>query len=174
MTTSSKISLHLNMEDNQSSFIIRPSVMNNLACSFGDRDNSTGLQALYDLLFHEQHKLRARCRGRLSPRCWCNRRCYCRSRSNLWCRCGGPQLLRDSFGYLSPDRKVVSQFAIKRIAPKMQTVACVDQLHVYAHSIATLLHAAFQDMGYAQLLGDLRQVFRRAFVMLRGSARDYL
>jgi hypothetical protein len=112
--------------------------------------------------------------GRLSLRRWCNRRCYCRSRSKCWCRCGGPQLLRDSFGYLSPDRKVVSQFAIKRIGPKMQIVDCVDQLHVHPHRVGVLLHASFQDVGHAQLLGDLRRDLRRAFVMLRGSARDYL
>ena len=32
----------------------------------------------------------------------------------------------------------------------------------------------FQDVGHAKLLGDLGKVFRRTFVMLRGSARDHL
>src|SRR6266581_1754559 len=31
-----------------------------------------------------------------------------------------------------------------------------------------------RDVGNAKLLADLGQVFRRTFVMLRGSARDYL
>ena len=49
-----------------------------------------------------------------------------------------------------------------------------NQLHVYAHRVSTFLHAAFQNVGNAKLFGDLRQIFRGAFIMLRGCTRDYL
>ena len=84
------------------------------------------------------------------------------------------QLVGDGFGHLTLDRKDVGQFAIKGIGPKMGIIGCFDQLHVHAHGVAALLHASFQDVGDAKLPGDLGQVFRRAFVMLRGSARDHL
>ena len=56
----------------------------------------------------------------------------------------------------------------------MGVIGRFDQLHVHAHDLAALLHASFQDVGDAELLCDLGQVVRRAFVMLRGSPRDYL
>jgi len=56
----------------------------------------------------------------------------------------------------------------------MRIVSGFDQLHVHTHSVAAPLHTSFQDVSNPQLLADLGQVFRRAFVMLRGSARDYL
>ena len=56
----------------------------------------------------------------------------------------------------------------------MGIIGCFDQLHVHAHGVAALLHASFQDVGDAKLPGDLGQIFRRAFVMLRGCARDHL
>ena len=85
-----------------------------------------------------------------------------------------PQLIGDGFGHLTLDRKDVGQFAIKGIGPKMRIVGRFDQLHVHAHGVAALLHASFQDVGDAKLPGDLRQIFRRAFVMLRRCARDDL
>ena len=82
------------------------------------------------------------------------------------------QLVGDGFGDLTLDRKDVGQFAIKGLGPKMGIISCFDQLHVHPHRITALLHAAFQNVGDAKLPGDLRQIFRRAFIMLRGSARD--
>ena len=82
------------------------------------------------------------------------------------------QLVGDGFGHLTFDRKDVRQLAIKRIGPEMGIIRRFDQLHVHAHGIAALLHAAFQDVSYAKLPGDLRQVFRRALVMLRRCTRD--
>src|SRR6266566_5617045 len=41
-----------------------------------------------------------------------------------------------------------------------QPIRRIDQLHIYAHGVGTLLHAAFQDVSYAKLLADLGQVFR--------------
>ena len=84
------------------------------------------------------------------------------------------QLLCDRFSDFTLHRKNVDQFAIKGIGPKMRIIRCLDQLHVHAHGVAALLHAAFQDMRYAELPGDLGQILRRAFVMLRRGARDHL
>ena len=84
------------------------------------------------------------------------------------------QLVGDSFGDLTLDRKNVGQFAIKAIGPKMGITSCFDQLHVHAHGITVLLHASFQDVSDAQLPRDLGQVFRRALVMLGRCARDDL
>src|SRR5207302_9921455 len=56
----------------------------------------------------------------------------------------------------------------------MGIVGDFDQLYVHTHSVAAHLHTSFQDVSNAKLLADLGQVFRRTFVMLRGSARDYL
>ena len=63
----------------------------------------------------------------------------------------GLQLVSDRFRHLTLDRKDVGQFAIKGISPKMRIIGCFDQLHVHPHLVATLLHAAFQDVGDAKL-----------------------
>ena len=99
------------------------------------------------------------CRGFL------NRRLF--SRGNV-----GLKLVRNSFGHLTLDRKDVRQFTIKGIGPKMGIVSCFDQLHIHAHRITAFLHATFQNVSHAKLPGNLRQIFRRAFVMLCGSTRD--
>jgi phospholipid/cholesterol/gamma-HCH transport system permease protein len=54
---------------------------------------------------------------------------------------------------------VISQAAVTRLASLKR-----------GPIVAALLHAAFQDVRDAKLPGDLRQVFRRAFVMLAGLA----
>jgi hypothetical protein len=56
---------------------------------------------------------------------------------------------------------VISQAAVTRLASLKR-----------GPIVVALLHAAFQDVRDAKLPGDLRQVFRRAFVMLRACARD--
>jgi hypothetical protein len=58
-------------------------------------------------------------------------------------------------------RAVISQAAVTRLASLKR-----------GPIVVALLHAAFQDVRDAKLPGDLRQVFRRAFVMLRACARD--
>ena len=83
------------------------------------------------------------------------------------------QLVGDSFGDLTLDRKNVSQFAIKAIGPNVGIIGCFDQLHRHVHGITLLLHASFQDVGDAKLAGDLGQVFRRALITLSRCARDY-
>jgi len=54
----------------------------------------------------------------------------------------------------------------QRYRPKAGIIGRFNQLYVHAHGVAALLHASFQDVGDAKLPGDLRQIFRRAFVML--------
>ena len=51
-------------------------------------------------------------------------------------------------------------------------MAAQDQLHIDMHGISRPLHAAFEQVGYAELLADLPQVVGRAFVFLGGSPRD--
>src|SRR4029077_11885065 len=84
------------------------------------------------------------------------------------------QLIGDGFGYFTLHRKDVGELAIEGIGPQMGIVSGFDQLHVHTPSVAAPLHTSFQDVSNPKLLADLGQVFRRTFVMLRGSARDYL
>ena len=56
----------------------------------------------------------------------------------------------------------------------MGIIVRLNQLNIYAHSIATLLDTSFQDVGNAELSRDLRQIFRGAFVMLCRCTRDHL
>src|SRR5262249_57464181 len=76
------------------------------------------------------------------------------------------QLIGDSFGNFTLHRKDVGQFAIEGIGPKVRVIGRFDQLNVDTHRVATSLHAAFKDVGNAELSGDLGQVLRRAFVVL--------
>ena len=65
------------------------------------------------------------------------------------------QLVGDSFGDVTLDRKDVGQFPIKCVGPNMRIGGGIDQLHVHAHGVAAPLHAAFQYMGDAKLPGDV-------------------
>ena len=66
------------------------------------------------------------------------------------------QLVGDGFRNFALNRKDVGQLAIKRIGPEMGIIICFDQLYIHAYGVATLLHAAFQNVGDAKLPGDLR------------------
>src|SRR5207249_10979167 len=81
---------------------------------------------------------------------------------------------RDFLRKLTLNRKDVGQYAIKCVGPNMRIAGSVEKLHVDAHSIATPLHAALQDMSDSKLPGDYPQIFWRTFVMLSGCARDHL
>src|SRR4030095_8103023 len=52
--------------------------------------------------------------------------------------------------------------------------AAIATLVVMQSTLGATLHTSFQDVSNPKLLANLGQVFRRTFVMLRGSARDYL
>ena len=56
----------------------------------------------------------------------------------------------------------------------MRLVRRIDQLNTYAHLFRHSLHRSFQNMCHAELLTDLRYVFRRTLVTLRRCARDHL
>ena len=56
----------------------------------------------------------------------------------------------------------------------MGLVGGLDELHIHAHGVTALLHCSFQDVGDAELPGNLRQISRCTFVMLRRCARDHL
>ena len=52
----------------------------------------------------------------------------------------------------------------------MGVVQRVDQLHINPHVIGRFLDATFENICHPKLLGNLAQIVRRAFVLLRGSA----
>jgi len=52
------------------------------------------------------------------------------------------------------------QSTLSSLSLLRQLIRRIDQLHICAHGVSTLLHAAFQDVSYAKLLADLGQVFR--------------
>src|SRR6266404_4145702 len=54
----------------------------------------------------------------------------------------------------------------------MRVAVRLNELNVDVHAVARLLHAAFENVRNTQLARNLRQIFRRAFVMRRRSARD--
>src|SRR5438128_11153541 len=49
-----------------------------------------------------------------------------------------------------------------------------EQLNVYAHSVSSSLHTAFQHGGHAKFAGHCLQVFWRAFVFCCRFSRDNL
>src|SRR4029434_6616766 len=94
------------------------------------------------------------------------------------CRFGGDDLLFlagelrsqrlcDSSGDLTLHTKDVSQLPIVGLSPEVGIALRVKQLNIDPHLIAHALHAAFKNVPHAKLLCDLRQVVRRALVMLR-------
>ena len=56
----------------------------------------------------------------------------------------------------------------------MGIIGCFDELHVHAHNVAALLNPSLQDVRNTKLPGNLRHVFRRTFIMLRGCPRNDL
>src|SRR5438046_4856885 len=56
----------------------------------------------------------------------------------------------------------------------MRVDARVEQLHIYSHFVSSLLHAAFEHTGHAELASYCLQVFRRAFVFGCRFSRDNL
>ncbi len=101
---------------------------------------------------------------------------FSRSRSNcalLRSAQFGLQSVRDGFCDFALDGKNVGYFPIERVRPEVSVSRSFDQLHINSHLIGRTLYAAFQNIRDAQLLGDLKQVIRRAFETLRGGARNY-
>ena len=49
----------------------------------------------------------------------------------------------------------------------------IDQLNIDTNLVGNSLDAAFQNVGDAELLCDLRKIFRRALEMLRRGARNH-
>ena len=61
----------------------------------------------------------------------------------------------------------------RRFPPKDAHRSRVDELDIHPHLVIRLLHATLQDVRHAKLLGDLREIVRRAFEMLRRRAGDH-
>ena len=62
------------------------------------------------------------------------------------------QRVGNCFRDLALDCENVSQFAIVSVGPEMRIGQRVDQLHIHADLIVRFLHAAFEDVGDAELL----------------------
>ena len=77
------------------------------------------------------------------------------------------QRLGDSFRNLAFDREHIGQFSIVSVGPKMRVGQRVDQLHIHAHLIVRLLHAALQDVRHAKFPRDIAQIVRRTLIFLR-------
>src|SRR5256885_16472284 len=73
---------------------------------------------------------------------------------------------------LSTEKMSVS-LRSKVSAHRWESLAALINCTFHTHSVAAPLDTSFQDVSNPKLLADLGQVFRRTFVMLRGSARDY-
>ena len=76
------------------------------------------------------------------------------------------ELIGDLFGDLALNGEDVSQIAIVYLCPKMRVCPGVNQLCVYAHTVAGALHAAFEHMRNAEFLGDLAKVAHRGILIL--------
>ena len=55
----------------------------------------------------------------------------------------------------------------------MRVSQSVNKLHIHPHLVLHFLDATLQDVRDAELLRDLRQIFRHAFEMLGRSPRDH-
>ena len=64
----------------------------------------------------------------------------------------------DGLRNLAFHRKNIGQFAIVGLGPQMRVGRGMDQLHIDAHLAAGFLHTTLQNICYAQLLRDLRQI----------------
>ena len=73
---------------------------------------------------------------------------------------------------LALDCENVGQLAIESIRPKVRVGRGVNELDIHPHLVVRFLHAALEDVRYPELAGDLREIVRRTFEMLRRSAGD--
>ncbi len=70
----------------------------------------------------------------------------------------GLELIGDRFGNLALNSKHVRQITIVVVRPKMRVRPGIDQLGCHSHAVPCSLHAAFEHICDAELLGDLAQV----------------
>ena len=54
----------------------------------------------------------------------------------------------------------------------MRVAARIEELHIYPHFVASLLHGAFKYGGHAEFASHCLQVFWLAFIFGGGSPRD--
>ena len=77
-----------------------------------------------------------------------------------------PQLLGDGLGDVALDGEDIGQVAVVGLGPKMGVGPGIDQLRVHPHFARDPLHAAFEEIGDAELPADLAQVARGAAAIL--------
>ncbi len=80
----------------------------------------------------------------------------------------------DGLRNLVLNREDVGQFAVIAFGPKMTAVGRGDQLRGDADASAGAPHAAFENVGHAQRIGDAANVLLLALEGERRSARDHL
>ena len=81
----------------------------------------------------------------------------------------------DRCGDLALDGEDVGggELAVVALRPEVGVGARVDELHVDAHAVARSLHAAFEDLRDAELIGDRLHRQLRVAELLDGGARDH-
>src|SRR5205823_1350263 len=70
----------------------------------------------------------------------------------------GLEVVGDRVRDLALDCKNICQIAVVAFRPKMRVCPGVNQLRGYANAVPGALHAAFEHVRNAELLGDLAQV----------------
>ncbi len=84
------------------------------------------------------------------------------------------ELFGDGAGDFALHGKDVVELAVITFGPDVLVGGGADHLHIHVHGVGDFLHAAFDDIGDAELLTDFAQVVRRAFVLLgRGAGDDF-
>src|SRR5438093_11798304 len=84
------------------------------------------------------------------------------------------QRFRYSFSDLALDDKDIAELSIIRLGPELRTGLHVNQANIDPHLIGRFLHATLNNVSYAKLLRDLRQLSRFARIPLRRGARNNL
>ena len=106
---------------------------------------------------------------------------------SLWIACGcrcqhdrfarrelRAQSIADFLRDFALDGEDVSQVAVVVFCPNAPVRTCINELNVYTHSLAILLHGSLQNRGDTEFLRDALQVPGLAPILLGGNPRDDL
>lgn len=70
----------------------------------------------------------------------------------------GIELVGNCAGDFALHAEEVVEFAVVSVSPNVGVGRGVDQLHIHAHGVSRLLHAAFDDVRHTELARDLRDI----------------
>jgi len=77
-----------------------------------------------------------------------------------------------SGGHLVLHVEKIGALLVEAFGPQMPAALGIDELRVEADPFARVLHAAFENIAYAELAADLAGVDRLALICKSGVARD--